>query len=173
MTVEWGSVADWVSGCGSLSAAVVALYVALSGRRVRLRGYCGHRIVIGQFQPRTEVFSVSATNVSQRPTVVTNIGVTFGVWRWKKHGIITFVADQYGNGIPKALSDGETGNWSVPIGHDNSWLEDLAKQFEINRWAVFTWRVQVHTSNGGATTFRPEKNIRKRLLACIASRPAG
>lgn len=36
--IQWGSVADWVSGIGSLSAAVVALYVALSARRIGYRG---------------------------------------------------------------------------------------------------------------------------------------
>lgn len=107
--IQWGSVADWVSGIGSLSAAVVALYVALSARRIRLQGYCGERIIVGPGQPKVDVFSISVTNISQRPTVITNIGFTFGIWRRKKHGIITFMPDQYGHGIPKALPDGETG----------------------------------------------------------------
>jgi hypothetical protein len=163
--VEWGSIADWVSGIGSLAAAVVALHVAHSSQKIKLRGYAGHRLIIGPGQPRVEVFSVSVTNISQRPTVVTNIGFTFGAWRWKRHGIIALVQDQFGHGIPKPLADGETGSWSVPLGPDNRWLRDLASKFQITWWAVFTWRVHVYTSNGGTTTLRPDKETRKMLLA--------
>jgi hypothetical protein len=171
-TVEWGSIADWVSGIGSFAAAIVALYVALSSRRIKLSGYCGHRLIIGSGQPRIEVFAVAVTNVSQRPTVITNIGFTFGIWRWKQHGIITFMQNQLSHGIPKPLSDGESGNWTVPLGADNQWLKELIEQFPVNRLTILTWRIHVHTSNGGTTTLRPEKNIRERLLACISTPPS-
>lgn len=162
--IEWGSVAEWVSGIGSFAAAIVALYIAHSSQLVKLRGYAGHRLILSGAQPRIEVFAVSATNVSQRPTVVTNIGFTFGIWRWKRHGIITFMQDHISHGIPKPLNDGETGNWNVPLGEDSKWLQDLASKFPISRWTVFTWRVHVHTSNGGSTAFRPDKAIREKLL---------
>jgi len=173
VAVEWGSIADWVSGIGSLAAAVVALYVAHSAQRIKLRGYAGHRLIIGPGQPRIDVFSVAATNISQRPTVVTNIGFTFGIWRWRRHGIITFMQDQFGHGIPKPLADGETGNWNVPLGQDNRWLKDLASKFPVTWWTVFTWRVHVHTSNGGTTTFRPDKETRKMLLAFAGTTQSG
>jgi hypothetical protein len=163
--VEWGSVADWVSGVGSFAAALAALYIAHTNRRIKLQGYAGHRLIIGPGQPRVDVFAVSATNVSQRPTVVTNVGFTFGVWRWKRHGVVTFMQDQFSNGIPKPLGDGETGSWNVPLGPDNKWFKDLASKFSATRWAVYTWRVHVYTSNGGFTTFRPDKNTRTMLLA--------
>lgn len=35
MLMEWGSVADWVSGLGSISASIVALYLAGSERRAQ------------------------------------------------------------------------------------------------------------------------------------------
>ena len=171
--IDWGSIADWVSGVGSLAAAVVALYVAHSSQRVKLRGYCGHRLIIGGGQPQLDVFAVSVTNISQRPTIVTNIGFTFGLWRWKRHGIITFMQDDIGHGIPKPLSDGETGNWNARLGKDNKWITDLVEKFAVTRFSVMTWRIHVHTSNGGTTTLRPERNIRDMVLACVASRPSG
>ncbi len=171
MYIQWGSVADWVSGIGSFAAAATALYIAYSGRRIKLRGYCGERTVIGGGQPRTEVFTVCVTNVSQRPTVVTNIGFSFGMWRWKRNGIIMFVQDQFGHGIPKPLGDGETGHWSVPLGQDNEWAKDLVSKFTPSRWGVRTWRVHVYTSNGGTTTLRPEKAMRDLLLNVIAHEP--
>ena len=135
---------------GSLSAALVALYVAHSFQKTKLRGRCSHSHIIGANQFPISVFSVSVTNISQRPTV------------------ITLIKDRLNHGIPFALSDGETGNWCVPLGNENAWLKEIAKDFSINAWAVFTWRVQVHTSNGGTTSIRPEKSIREILLASAA-----
>lgn len=171
--VQWGSIADWVSGTGSLAAAVVALYVAHSAQRVRLKVYCGHRLVVGRGQPTFDVFSVTATNISQRPTVITNIGFSFGLWRWKKHGIITFMQDDIGHGIPKPLSDGETGSWNVRLGPNNVWVTDLVNKFPFNRFSLLTWRVHVHTSNGGTTTVRPDKSMRELVLAAIAAKKSG
>ena len=172
-SINWGSVADWVSGLGSFAAAAVALYVALSTQRVRLRGYCGHRVIVGPGQPQVDVFSVSVTNVSQRPTVVTNIGFTFGVLRRKRHGIITFMQDDISQGIPKQLVDGDTGNWNVRLGPKNQWLREVAEKFDMTRFSVMTWTLHVHTSNGGTATLRPEKNIRDMLIQCIRERENG
>ena len=46
-TINWGSVADWVSGLGSLSAVIVALYLSKESMRVRLQGSAGLRIILG------------------------------------------------------------------------------------------------------------------------------
>lgn len=164
MSIEWGSVADWASGAGSFTAAIVALYIAHSARRIKLRGYCGHRLIIRPGSVPIDVFSVSATNISQRSTVVTGIGCTFGLWHWKEHGLIMFTQGQFSQGIPKSLVDGETGSWNVPLGQDNQWLRDIASKYRLSRWAIRTWRVQVYTSNGGTTTLYPDKGIRSMLL---------
>ena len=171
--LNWGSIADWVSGIGSLAAATVALYVALSSQRVKLRGYCGHRLILGGPEPQFEVFSVSVTNISQRPTVITNVGFTFGIFRWKRHGLITFMQDDISHGIPKTLSDGETANWNVRLGPNQKWVKELIEKFEVSRFSVATWRVHVHTSNGGTTALRPEKNIREILVSAIKERKRG
>ena len=123
--------------------------------------------------PQEEVFTVSATNISQRPTVITNIGFSFGVWRWKRHGIFTFMPTDISHGIPKALSDGERGSWSARLGTEDEWVGNIVEKFNVNRWSVFTWRVHIHTSNGGTTTIRPEKNIRGMLLEVAKMRVRG
>lgn len=168
--IEWGSVASWVSGVGSMSAAIAALYIAHSARRIRLRGFCGHRVIVEPGKAPVDVFSVAATNVSQRSTVISNIGCSFGVWRWKQQGIIRFMHDQYGPGIPKSLVDGETVVWSVPLGQDNKWLKDFTSKWRLTRWTVWTWRIHVYTSNGGTTTFRPDKSTRTMLLEAAGLR---
>jgi hypothetical protein len=172
VAVQWGSIADWVSGIGSLAAAIVALHVAHSSRRIKLTGYAGHRVIFGPGQPRVEVFAISVTNSSLRPTVVTNVGFTFGFWRWRKQGVVVIVRDQFSDGVPKTLGDGDTGSWNIPLGKEHKWLRDLASTFPVSRWAVWTWRVRVYTSNGDVTTLRPGKTIRQMLLA-VASAPDG
>ncbi|MBO9740645.1 hypothetical protein J7432_16970 [Xanthomonas axonopodis pv. begoniae] len=84
--IEWGSVADWVSGIGSLTAAIVAIWLAKRGERIKLRGYCGLRILIGGGH-REDVVSFSVTNVGTRATVISNISVHTGMFK-KKHAIL-------------------------------------------------------------------------------------
>ena len=105
--LQWGSVADWVSGIGSLSAAIVALYVAHTSSRVRLRGYCGRRLVVGGGTPTLEIISISVTNVSQRTTTVTNIGLSMGLPFRMRRGVITIMQGPISHGIPKTLADGD------------------------------------------------------------------
>ena len=69
--VNWGSVADWVSGLGSFAAAVVALYVARLSQRVKIRGYFGRVFIEGR--PRSDMLVVAVINISQRPTAVASI----------------------------------------------------------------------------------------------------
>jgi hypothetical protein len=119
------------------------------------------------------VFSISVTNISQRPTVVTNIGFTFGVARWKRHGLITFMPDEFGPGIPKLLSDGDTGHWTTRLKDDNQWIRNLVLKFEVSPLVASTWRIQIHTSNGGTTTLKPEKSMIDVLVQCAKERKRG
>jgi hypothetical protein len=92
--VNWGSVADWVSGLGSVSAAIVALYLSRSAQRIKLRGYCGLRIrLAGESEPQELVF-VSVTNIGNRATVICNLAIRTGVWK-KRVAIITMQRDIY------------------------------------------------------------------------------
>src|SRR5688572_27200040 len=96
--VNWGSVADWVSGIGSLSAAIVALYVAHLSRRIHLTGYCGHRLILGGGGPREEIVSISVTNIGQRTTTISNVGMTVGYFA-KRHAVINIVRDKWSDGV--------------------------------------------------------------------------
>ena len=155
--VNWGSVADWVSGIGSLSAALVALHVAQLSRRIELDCYCGLRILVGGGGPKQELFSITVTNRSPRPTKITNIGFTCGVWRWKRHGLITFIKNHITEGIPKSLSDGEQAHFAVALDESRSWILDLVQKFEMSTLDVKTFRIHVYTSNGGQMMMKPEK----------------
>lgn len=97
--VNWGSVADWVSGLGSMSAAIVALYLARWSHKIRLRGYCGLRIVVGGNGPKVELVFINVTNICTRSTIVGNLGIRVGLFK-KRFAIIPMVKDQYSVGIP-------------------------------------------------------------------------
>jgi hypothetical protein len=83
--INWGSVADWVSGVGSLSAGIIALYLARASQRIRLKGYCGLRMSVGFGTTPQELVSFVVTNIGTRGTVVNNISMRVG--RFKKKAI--------------------------------------------------------------------------------------
>ena len=161
--VNWGSVANWVSGLGSFSAALIALYLARSSQRVRLSGFCGHRIVVGGGGPRQELISIRVTNVGSRSTVISNIGIRIGRFK-KRYAIITVVRDTYSAGIPKPLGDGEEAHWGIPLDEKKSWITDLCKDFIKSEADVESMRIEIHTTNGGTTDLRPEKPLRQMII---------
>lgn len=167
--VNWGSVADWVSGVGSLSAVVTALYLARSSQKVRLRGYCGHRLLVGAGGPTHELVSIVVTNVGNRSTVVSHVGLRVGLLR-KRYAFITLVKDQFSEGIPRPLADGEQAHWGIPLDENRSWIADLCKDFITTRLDVETMKIQIHTTNGGTTDIRPEEPLRKMILDVVSKR---
>ena len=172
-TVQWGTVADWVSGVGSLSAAIAALYIAYDSKKVRLNGYAGHRTIVGGGMPTVEVLTVAATNISQRPTTITNRSFSMGLFFWRRHGIITFMQTPNSHGIPKELTDGDRGNWCAELGANEEWISNLVSKFNMGWVDVQTLRIYLHTSNGGSTKLVPEKSFRKMLLKHVGTKKHG
>jgi hypothetical protein len=169
--INWGSVADWFSGLGSLSAAMVALYLAKSAERIRLRGYCGLRVIVAQaMAPQDKVFQ-SVTNFGTRATVINNISIRVG-WFNRRHAIITVVKDQYSVGVPYTFSDGQEGHWGIPLDKDKKWLVDLIDGFVVTRSDVNSLRFFVHTNHGETLALRPEKPFRDAILELLAAKAA-
>lgn len=169
--INWGSVADWVSGLGSLSAAIVALHLAKSAERIRLRGYCGLRVIVGQGMPPQNLVFVSVTNIGTRATVINNISMRVG-WFKRRHAIITVVKDQYSVGVPYSIADGQEGHWGIPLDKDKKWLVDLIDGFVLNRSDVNSLRFFVHTNHGEALALRPEKPFRDAIIELLAAKAA-
>lgn len=169
--IDWGSVADWVSGLGSLSAAIVALYLAKSAERIRLRGYCGIRIVVGQGMAPQDLVFFSVTNIGTRATVINNISMRVG-WFKKRYAVITVVKDQYSVGVPYAITDGQEGHWGIPLDKDKKWLCDLASDFIKNQSDVNSLRFFVHTNHGEVLTLRPEKQLRNTISELLVTKAA-
>ena len=170
-TINWGSVADWVSGLGSVSAAVVALYLSRSAQRIKLSGYCGLRVSLSQGLPPQDLVFIAVTNVGSRSTVVSTLTIKTGIWK-KRLAILTMMKDQYSVGLPHPLADGQAGHWGVPLDDQKTWLVDLCRDFIKTPWDVRTARFEIHTTNGGKLTLRPEQPLRKAMLATIGVKDA-
>lgn len=169
-SINWGSVADWVSGIGSLSAVVAALYLARAARSINLHGLCGHRVVVEKGQENTDLISIFITNTGSRPTVIKSIGLRFGLFQ-KRYAILKLQLDDYMDGIPKALRDGEQAHWGIPLDSKKEWIDDLfVKDFVKNWLDIETMVIQVHTTNGGTFSFRPEKALRAMIHAKRSAR---
>lgn len=161
--VNWGSVADWVSGIGSLAAAISAVYLARSAQKIKLQGHFGHRLILGTGRPTREVISIGVTNIGNRTTTVRNIGIRSGLFK-KRYGIIMVGQSDISESIPKTIADGEQGNWSIPLQGNPNWIADLCEKFVTTKLDVLTLRVQIHTTNGGTTNIKAEKGLRERLF---------
>jgi hypothetical protein len=77
---DWGSLADWVSGIGSVSAALVALYLADRQRRDNTA-----RIEINQYLTQDN-FSIDLVSTGEKPAIVTGIYIRSP--RLKKQALI-------------------------------------------------------------------------------------
>lgn len=171
--VNWGSVADWVSGLGSLSAGIIALYLARASQRIRLKGYCGLRVIVGFGTTPQEVVSLVVTNIGTRSTVVNNISISVGRFRKKRFAIITLARDQYSVGIPYALADGQDAHWGIPLDQSRTWIKDLCDGFVHTPDDVKTLQFRVHTSHGDDFVLRPEEPLCKAMLEALERKEDG
>jgi hypothetical protein len=124
-STDWGSVADWVSGIGSIFAAVVALYLARSAERIKLRGFCGLRTIYDGGVRSQDLVVISVTNVGTRATVLNNITFRAGRWGDRRYGVFPTDKDSFSVGLPYPLADGHEGHWGVALRNDREWLREL------------------------------------------------
>jgi len=164
--ITWGSVADWVSGLGSMSAGIIALYLSRESQRIRLRGYCGLRVLVGGGGPKQDLVSISVTNIGTRATIVNNISIRAGLFKTRL-AIITMPKDAFSVGIPYSLADGHEAHWGIPLDQNKSWLRDLCKDFILNEHDVRTLRFRIHTSHGDFFTLKPEEPLLNAIIKIL------
>jgi hypothetical protein len=164
--INWGSVADWVSGLGSMSAGIIALYLARESQRIHLQGYCGLRVLVGGGGPKQDLVSISVTNIGTRATIINNVSIRVGLFK-KRLAIITIPKDAFSVGIPYSLADGHAAHWGISLDQNKSWLRDLCKDFILNKNDVRTLRFRIHTNHGDFLTLKPEKPLRNAIIEIL------
>lgn len=162
-SVNWGSVADWVSGLGSLAAVITALYLATDSQRIKLTGYCGLRLIVGGGGPQQELVFLSVTNIGSRAATINNIGMRVGRFK-KRQAIITAFRDAYSDGVPVTLQDGDVGKWGIPVGDDRKWIKDLANGFVKTASDAKSLRFLVFTTHGEIKVIKPESPLVEDMI---------
>ena len=80
----WTVLGTWFAGIGTVSATVVALWLARRAERVKLKASVGIRSLVGGVIPPDnlrKIVQFHVTNLGERPVIVTEIGWHFGK-RW-------------------------------------------------------------------------------------------
>lgn len=170
--IEWGSVADWVSGLGSLAAVVTALWLARSSQKIRLDASAGLRLILEKGRPDIEVLAFKATNLSVRTTTITTVIMCIGKGKKAKNAIVNIFPSDMADRLPITLADGETARWHVPIGPENDWLVRLTSRFVGGPADVNALRFGFSTSNGGEIYAPLEGSLKARLLEVVAAQAA-
>jgi hypothetical protein len=177
VTINWGSIADWVSGIGSLAAVITALHLARASNKIRLRVHIGHRLLLvpGQAGKRPEFVQIGVTSVGSRVARVTSVGYRVGV-RKKQLAIQTTEQTPISDPMPKDLTDGQEAQWMIPLDRQDNWIDRFCKDFLLPNWRIRLWstRLQVYTSVGQVFEARFEPSIKRRLAeACVRLKAAG
>lgn len=156
--VNWGSVADWASAFGSVSAAGVALYLAQASQRVKLSVSCGVRVVVGGDTPPAHLASIMVTNTGGRQFKVSNISLQHGLIK-KEYGIIKIGAPtDFCESLLRVLNDGDQAHFGFPLDSETNWVSAMGR--DCRTWLdLATLRVTIHCSNGQSVKIKPEKPL--------------
>lgn len=85
--INWGSVADWASAFGAMSASTVALYLAHTSQRLKLSVVCRIRIIVGGGAGSVHLASIMVTNTGDRQFKNSNISIQHGLIK-KEYGVL-------------------------------------------------------------------------------------
>lgn len=159
---------NWLSGLGSLSAVLVALYLARAQRAVRLKINAGARLIItpGRGQDG-EVVDISVANVGDRPVEITNVLWKMGVLRRRCAVQVTGSAMDSLK-IHGRLEPGNRGSFYIELDPSDreNWVRRCAQDMPKHFRAVWLRRLKVGiaTAVGTTTWASVEDSLRKELL---------
>lgn len=173
-SINWGSVADWASAFGSVSAAGVALYLASASQRVNLSVTCGERVMIGGGTQPVRLASIMVVNTGGRQVRISNISLRHGLLK-KSYGIIKIGSPtEHCESLLRVLNDGDQAHFGFPLDSETNWVSGITKEFRS--WLdLATFRVTIHCSNGQSVTVKPEQPLLEimRIRMRMIKRSAG
>lgn len=165
----WVAVGTWVAGLATLTAAVVALYLARRSERVRLKVRVGlTEVIIGDGSPFQKHLDISVTNIGERPVTINTVGWAIGKGKHRRYCIQT-VSGPFTTQYPVELAHGKTANFMVSFVATPNWSEEFARGFveDTSGRALKTLVAQIHTSVGQTIEVRPEGNLIEQLRKAV------
>jgi hypothetical protein len=127
----------WLSAIGSISAVVVALWMARRRRvgrpRLSIRHITRHLPAV-----RTDYIRMQVVNTGEAPVTITGIGWRIGFPLHRKY--FEQVPDVGSDALPIELRTGQQAVFFVPVvGEPQSWADALASEFEGGRARLWRW----------------------------------
>lgn len=156
--INWGSVADWASAFGSVSAAMVALYLAHTSQRVQLSVICGVRVMVGGGAAPVHLASIMVTNTGDRQFKISNISIQHGLIK-KEYGVLKIGAPtEYCESLLRVLNDGDQAHFGFPLESETNWVATMGSDCRTEL-DIATIRITIHCSNGQSVKIKPEKPL--------------
>lgn len=161
----------WIAAIGTISAVIVALYLARSDRIIRIRLSVGHRLVgsgpdLAKYQDHC---AIKAVNMGFRKVTITGIGWKAGFLKKRTYEQILSMSP-YPSMMPITLADGDEATWHIPFNsvdeHPN-WIDTFPLKLlgKHPYWISKSIRIFVYTSVGKMIVAPIEKPLRERLVA--------
>jgi hypothetical protein len=160
----------WIAAIGTISAVIIALYLARLDRIIRVKLSVGHRMVgpgsnIANYQ---DYCSIKATNIGSRKVTITGVGWKVGFFKKRIYEqILSFPA--YPSTMPITVADGEEATWFIPFNstdeHPN-WIDTLPLEALGKHPKILgrTLKIFVYTSVGKQIIAPIEKSLRDKLI---------
>ncbi len=169
----WNAVGTWVAGFGTLTAVIVALYLARRSERVRANCNVGIMVTYaGDGTPAEEHLGFTVTNLGMQPLTINSIGWRIGKGKSARY-CIQPVRGQNTANYPKVLAHGEQAAFLVSFTTMPNWPKDFATGFieDLSEENLRTLRAQVHTSVGKTIDVVPAHNVLEILRKAVAEMP--
>lgn len=160
----------WIAAIGTISAVIVALYLARLDRIIRVRLSAGHRLVgtgsdMSKYQDHC---SIKAVNMGSRKVTITGVGWRVGFFKKRIYEQILSMPP-YPSTMPITLADGEEATWFLPFNsmdeHPN-WIDTFPQEVlgKYPYWTSKSLRIFVYKSVGKPIIAHIEKPLRDRLV---------
>ncbi|MFT5726214.1 MAG: hypothetical protein ACI8PB_000332 [Desulforhopalus sp.] len=160
----------WFAAIGTISAVIVALYLARLDRIVRVRLSVGHRLVgtgsvVAEYQDHC---SIRAVNKGSRKVTITGVGWRVGFFKKRFYDQILSIPP-YPSTMPITLADSEEATWLIPfnsIDEPRNWINNFPREIlgKHPYWASKSIRILVYTSVGKTIIAPIEKPLRDMLI---------
>lgn len=164
------SFAPWFSAFATAASAIVALYLARRGAKVRLRVHCGVRVVGAQGVPRAsweKFLMIRATNVGFREAKIDGIIWQTGFLRKVKYVQIP-PANALSTPLPTKLAYyGDEACFLFPLDCLRKLRDPVGEAVRTSRWpqlAVRWVRAGVSTSTGEEYSCRVRRDVQQEII---------